>query len=391
MKSYHSCLQEREDALLPFPVHVANNSNLLKAVPGGRSDDRSVPVANDEHFRQLLLMTTDAFFEYDIKAEQVYHDARLNALMGTAGKIANLQSWYNFIHPQYRVPVQSTIEQALQEQKTTWEQEYPIECNNTAYKTLKETGLIIYENDKATRLVICLNDVSDLKALQSELARERSGQKKKIAAAILKGQERERNLIGNELHDNINQLLACSKLFLDLVKTRDDDSSNLKVMVSQYLETAVKEIRNLSHGLVTTNFSGGSGLTGSFQKILDDLARAGTFEIAFTPDPAIETIDNSKKLTLFRIFQEQLKNIIKHSKATKIGVELIITNNNALLSINDNGIGFRQDARRRGIGLANIYNRAKLSNGRAELISSPGKGCQLNVSLPVKEPNDPVK
>lgn len=178
-------------------------------------------------------------------------------------------------------------------------------------------------------------------------------------------------------------MLAASKLFLDLVKTNDNESKEFKSKVSQYIETACTEIRNLSHGLVVANFDQG-GLIGSFNKILNDLTLSTTYKITFKHDEKIESLNKSKKINLLRILQEQTKNIIKHSKATKVEVELNVADNKAHLNIKDNGIGFDPSTCRRGIGLSNIYDRATLNNGGVELNASPGMGCELKVIIPFK-------
>ena len=248
---------------------------------------------------------------------------------------------------------------------------------------MHEKGFIVYEKGKAVKMIGSLRDITELKILESKLIKEKVKQRKKIIRAKVVTQEKERIYLGNELHDNVSQLLVASKLFLDLIKTGDKKSAEMKENVSQYLATACHEIRNLSHGLVIANFHQ-TGLVGSFKKILDDLALSGTFEIAFKHDEKPETLNNSKKITLLRILQEQTKNIIKHSHATKIDIELTVVNNKVQLSIRDNGVGFDPRALRRGIGLSNIFDRVKLYNGCVELNASPGMGCELKITMPVK-------
>ena len=231
-----------------------------------------------------------------------------------------------------------------------------------------------------------------LKAIIGGKAKKNSGlaekdrvcQLKKLEEAMVLGQEKERTRLGHELHDNVNQILAVSKLFLGMLRTGDDESNELKRKVGEYLDSAVNEIRNLSHGLVVPNFNK-TGLVGSFNKILNDIAMVNPFEVAFDYDEKIESLNDSKKITLLRILQEQIKNIIKYSRATKVNVELCLVRNKALLRIRDNGVGFDARASRKGIGLSNIYDRIELFNGCVNLETAPGKGCDLMVTLPAKD------
>jgi two-component system sensor histidine kinase UhpB len=87
---------------------------------------------------------------------------------------------------------------------------------------------------------------------------------------------------------------------------------------------------------------------------------------------------------VFRIVQEQMNNVLKHSKATETEIRIAVTNQLLVLTIADNGIGFDHKRRVKGIGLMNITSRAEVHNGTVEIISSPGNGCTLKISIPIK-------
>ena len=98
---------------------------------------------------------------------------------------------------------------------------------------------------------------------------------------------------------------------------------------------------------------------------------------------ATNKIDEKLQLNIFRIIQEQLSNISKHSKATKINIKLNGNENEVILFISDNGIGCNLNKRNNGIGIKNIKSRAELHQGTALYISKPGKGYSLTVRLPM--------
>jgi signal transduction histidine kinase len=297
-------------------------------------------------------------------------------------KPIHCKAWYKLIHPKDRTRVKTNHQTAAINNQSNWEHEFRLKTNR-GYIIVEEKGFIIYEKAEAVKMIGSLRDITELKILESKLIKEKAKQRKKIIRAKVVSQEKERVYLGNELHDNVNQLLVASKLFLETIKTADARSAEMKNNVGQYLLSACNEIRNLSHGLAGSNFDH-NGLADSFKKILDDLALSGTFEITFNYDEKIEAISKSKKITLLRILQEQTKNIIKHSQATRIDIGLLIVNNKVQFYARDNGIGFDPRSLRRGIGLSNIYDRVKLYNGSAELNSSPGMGCEVKVTLPVK-------
>jgi two-component system sensor histidine kinase UhpB len=85
---------------------------------------------------------------------------------------------------------------------------------------------------------------------------------------------------------------------------------------------------------------------------------------------------------MYRIVQEQLNNILKHSNATEALIELKTMRNRLQLNIIDNGVGFDTRKKNRGIGLNNIISRVEMQNGKMEIISAPGKGCTLKIEIP---------
>lgn len=92
-----------------------------------------------------------------------------------------------------------------------------------------------------------------------------------------------------------------------------------------------------------------------------------------------------KKLTLFRIVQEQLKNISKYSQANYVEILLQSKNENIQLIIKDNGVGFDVKKTNNGVGLASIRDRAKFCNGEVVIKSAPGKGCVLTITIPLHD------
>src|SRR5205085_8859078 len=99
-----------------------------------------------------------------------------------------------------------------------------------------------------------------------------------------------------------------------------------------------------------------------------------------------DAIHESIKLSLFRIVQEQLNNISKYAKATRVTIAISNDTNEVSLQICDNGIGFNTKDKRVGVGLTNIYNRVESYNGVVDLRSSPGQGCNLHIWIPLHQP-----
>jgi len=204
-----------------------------------------------------------------------------------------------------------------------------------------------------------------------------------LASIIAEIQAREKKLIGQELHDNVNQILSMVKLFIEMLKLDDEKNKDIQKRSIQYLMEAITEIRKISGELVAPKKQNtGQNLVDTIRTIVDDINFSTKIKIKLVHSGDVECLSQDKKTAIVRIVQEQLKNILKYSKAKNVLVNINLQNNEVVLSIKDDGVGFDPQARHTGIGLSNITDRTQLYNGTVQLQTSKGKGCSLNVSIP---------
>ena len=147
-----------------------------------------------------------------------------------------------------------------------------------------------------------------------------------MVEATIGAQEKERAEIGKELHDNINQILSTTKLYIELARSEEGRRVELLQMSSKNINYAINEIRNLSHSLVPPSLKD-LGLVESIFDIIGKIRMTQSFNIDFDfSDLSLESqITLDQKLTLYRIVQEQLNNIIKHANARNVSIELSIS------------------------------------------------------------------
>lgn len=226
------------------------------------------------------------------------------------------------------------------------------------------------------------SDITELKNIQEEIVAQRLLHQRKIALATLAAQEEKQSEIGRELHDNINQVLAVAKLYLNpVLKAKGDNKKNAE-LVNENIQLAIDEIRKLSHRLVAPPFKE-KNIREIFEMLVKNMQGAAITRLNISKLKE-ENFTNDMKLALYRIAQEQFTNINKHSKASNVNLHLSGDGNQVKMIIEDDGTGFDMAQVKNGIGINNIYNRAESVNGRAEIISAPGKGCKLNVTIPVQ-------
>jgi len=202
-----------------------------------------------------------------------------------------------------------------------------------------------------------------------------------IANAIIKAQEKEKIMLSNELHDNINQILACSRMFLGMAELKKNKTTEYIQQADELLISAITEIRNLSHSLAPPSFMG-LNFSEAIDKLIENFTKASGI-IVKTSWRKTNFIKLSEKMAInvFRIIQEQLNNINKYAHAKNIKMTFTHDKNIFYLSIKDDGIGFDTTKQTNGIGMYNIKTRATLFNGSAEFITVPLEGCELYVVL----------
>ncbi len=209
----------------------------------------------------------------------------------------------------------------------------------------------------------------------------------KITRAIIKTQEDERYEIGGELHDNVCQILATSQMSLGMLrKSLDSSAIPLFNRSNEYIALATEEIRNLSHRLAPA-FLNDSTLEEAFEMLLKTSNIEGKYQTSLYFDKEFDkaNIDQDLQLNLYRILQEQLRNIFKYAKGSIIEVDVVVNKKRLKMRVFDNGVGFDVGAVKRGIGLSNMRRRVELFMGRFEIFSSPNGGTEIMIDIPLQQ------
>ena len=205
---------------------------------------------------------------------------------------------------------------------------------------------------------------------------------RQLTQQIIIAQDRERESIGHELHDNVNQILTSVKLYLELIAQDRDQHGHLAPQAAELARTAIAEIRKLSHRLSAPTL-GARSLVESIESLAKTVEDSSGIQISVDHRSYNGQLPQEQKLTFYRIIQEQFNNIIKHSDATQAWVNLGQEGSNTILTIRDNGKGFNSElTSTNGIGLKNMFTRADLLNGTMTIDTAPGNGCTIKVVMP---------
>jgi len=210
-----------------------------------------------------------------------------------------------------------------------------------------------------------------------------------LHARVISAQETERKRLARELHDGVGQILSGVKFRLESLpgEIAMDGKAAAKILkVGGVLNRAIAEIRRVSQDLMPSEL-GDLGLGPALHTLCREFQERSNVNVTLRVQCS-KDIAPDLALAFFRIAQEALNNIGRHSKAAKAEVDLSCRGSELTLTVSDNGVGFVPGARRdrRGIGLGNMRARAESVGGAIEINSMLGAGTRLNVRAPISCP-----
>ena len=339
-----------------------------------------------ESFKLAFNSSSDVFYNSDLVTNQVIISDGYEKEFGykITGNMTPVEDWVSQIHPADKTAVIHDYIRMLASKEIEWKCAYRFLRADNSVADVLSSGIILRNaTGKAYRMIGSMHDISKEKVLEERLEQEIRLKEKQIADAMEDAKNAERSDIGKELHDNINQLLGASRMYLQMAKRGGTDSEMYINRSSEYTLSAIEEIRKLTRGLITDTIRN-LGLATAIENIARDTMEIYPVKIACTLNNFTEKGLNDKfKLNLFRIVQEQLNNILKHAKAASIVISLSQNKKTTSLIIADDGVGFDICKKQEGIGIANIKSRAASYNGIADFDSEPGQGCVLSVVFPL--------
>ncbi|WP_159948790.1 tetratricopeptide repeat-containing sensor histidine kinase [Polaribacter septentrionalilitoris] len=202
--------------------------------------------------------------------------------------------------------------------------------------------------------------------------------------AIIDAQEEERSKIARELHDGVVQqigsvILKARNLFTKKELTQDNESKE----VLQRLENSNQDLRNISHQMMPRALKE-LGVISALNDLLEGSLSYANIKYSLEHFNIEERLPEKIEVTIYRIVQELINNIIKHSKATEVSVQLFNANNTVILIVEDNGVGFAKEKNKKGIGLLNISSRLDIVNGNVNFEPSPKSGTLVTIKIPLK-------
>lgn len=230
---------------------------------------------------------------------------------------------------------------------------------------------------------VFVKDITERKKLELMLANQIQQEKILIASATLKAQEKERNAIGVELHDNVNQILIATKLLMTEILKFPARLNEILPQCLKGIDNAIAENRKIAGNLISPDMTI-EKLTDQVRHLKKTMLQAAGMRVVFLVKGFDERkLSPEQKLAVYRILQEQSSNIIKHSRAATVTISLHTDSEQFSLCIDDDGIGAEKHKSHDGNGLRNIAERVSVLKGDISIKTSPGKGFAMEIRFPL--------
>lgn len=216
---------------------------------------------------------------------------------------------------------------------------------------------------------------------RQEKERIRTEFEKEIQQTQLEVQEQTLQQIGREIHDNVGQTLAVTRLYLSGLEEQEWEGKARLAETNKLVSDAMRELRSIAHGLNSDRIQQ-IGIAEALRIEAERINNSGRMKTVFSCEGGIPDLKPEHELVSFRICQEALANCLRHSEATEMRIQLETNSDSFLIGISDNGNG---KPIQEGNGIANMKRRALLIGADFEISSHEGQGCTVRLSLPLKK------
>lgn len=341
---------------------------------------------NEIIFRLIMDNITDMIAILDNQGKRLYNSPSYNLLLGDPERLRGTDSFAD-VHPDDRERIRGVFHKTL-ETGVGHREEYRLLARDGSIRYIESQGNVINSvKGIVEKIVVVSRDVTGRKNAEEAL--------RMLARRIVNIQEDERRRIARELHDDVCQRLTATKMELESLKEaaggKKDDLLKKFQEVGKSIANSIDEIRRISANLRPSMLDH-LGLVAAVRKLCGEFEKGQnsprvTFRVEGMGDKGA---DDQMEIALYRIVQEALANVAKHSDAEKVTVTLASGKKGMVLDIVDDGKGFdpAQTAEKgdgSGYGLISMRERALLVGGRLVIHSKPRKGTEIHVEIPHRQ------
>jgi len=371
--------------------------HALKIAQDALREQSSFSTAVMESSGALVLVTdTEGRVVAFNRACQIVSGYKLEEM---AGKVI----WDGSLIPKQEIEGERTVYRRLMSGRAPIQYEGYWVAKNQARRLIAWNSATIPDAAGHPRHVVRIgSDITDRReietALQSSEAalRQSQGQLQGLAAGLITAQEEERAHVARELHDDISQKLAMLNLEAESVLRKEPNAGGKLrgelTRLAQRLRGILRDVEQTAYRLHPSSLDH-LGLSAALKSYCADFGKQNGITMRCTDRNLPRTIPPGLALTIYRVVQEALRNVVKHSGARRALVSVAGKNGAIVLAVKDSGRGFDiSRSKKRGLGLISMEERVRQACGAFTVETTPGKGVRIDVRIPLKaqDPGTPA-
>jgi PAS domain S-box-containing protein len=387
---------EREDgrhtyASVKFPVR--NAAGDVCAVGGICWE--SVAGAHEDYYRALVENAMEIMSIITAGGKIRYASPAVRNVLGYEPEALAGRSMFELVHPKDRKAARAALARGLRTPESAIAIELRLRHSDGSWRILDCTGRNLVADPAIGGFIVNSRDITARKQAESALGereaalKRTSEQMRALAARLLRAEEEGRQILSRELHDDLNQRLAvlafeAESLARDVPPSCEPIRGEL-MRLHRRLAEASEDVRVLAHHL-RPSILDDLGLAPALRSHCAEFSRRESINVRFSAQDMPAAVPPEAALCLYRVAQEALRNVAKHSHAREASVMLTAAGGAVELSIKDSGSGFDPgSAGTGGLGILSMAERARLAGGTLEVVSRPGAGTEVRVRVPAGE------
>jgi PAS domain S-box-containing protein len=344
-----------------------------------RKEFESALRSNQQRLTLALEAAGAGTWDWDVPTGEMTWSPEAHRLFGdvSSSGLPSFESFLERVHPLDRDRVERTITDAMA-RSASYEAEFRVVGFDQVERWVLGKGRAV-SNGKPLRMLGVFVDLTERHQAEQEL--------RELGGRLIHAHEQERIRLSQELHDDVGQRIALLSAELAILRQQLAAAPPLPLQqvdrLSEQVDEIGSELHRFSYALHPMRLHQ-LGLAAAVRTLCDDIAATRRISIHLTLPPATVSVNPDVALCLYRIAQESLHNVVKHSNAANATVSLTVDDAGVVLRVVDNGIGFDPSGPRRAnaLGLVSMRERARLARGTLAVSSKRGEGTQVQVRVP---------
>ncbi len=358
-------------------LHLRDVTNLKHA--------QQILEQSEQKYRSLFENMQLGVMEVDLKDNIVWINKAFEAMTGyTLKQIKGQNAFKVFLSSTMEVKKMTKIN-SLRQKKRESIYEVRMKKKNGKLLDVVISGSPVIDVDGSVRGSVGIHwDVTEIREMEKALEQEKEIIQREVLKATLTAEEKQRQMLGHELHDGVGQMLTYISLYLQVAANNKEYDPNSFLKAQVKVKDALNEVRRISRSLAPPALID-LGLREAIVELLNQYTEIRNTVFTLTcNNKDFDKIDFNAQRTIYRVVQELVNNAIKYARANFVKLTFARTKTKLVLKYTDDGIGFNPQKVKKGVGLKSINNRIYFYGGTTNVQSIKNKGTSFTIELPLK-------